>query len=128
MIVVDTSVWIASHRDPNGAAANTLRRLIDADEVILALPVRLELISGIARKDRNRYRRGLSGLPVAVPTEETWDLIERWVESAADAGQRFSVTDLLIGRLATEIGALVWSLDRDFERMESLGFVRCYSA
>ena len=126
MIVVDTSVWIASHRDPNGAAANTLRRLIDADEVILALPVRLELISGIARKDRNRYRRGLSGLPVAVPTEETWDLIERWVESAADAGWRFAVTDLLIGGLASERESLLWSLDRDFEHMEALGLVQRY--
>jgi predicted nucleic acid-binding protein len=128
VIVADTSVWVAGHRQPHGKTAETLRQLIDADEVVLALPVRLELMAGVARRDRTAYRRGLSALPVAVPTGDTWQAIERWIESAADAGQRFSVTDLLIGRLATEIGALVWSLDRDFERMESLGFVRCYSA
>ena len=45
---------------------------------------------------------------------------------AADAGERFTVTDLLIASLTSEIGGLVWSLDKDFERMEKLGFVSLY--
>ncbi len=126
MIVVDTSVWVAATRQPDAAIAATLRTLIDADEVSLALPVRLELMAGVARKDRRALRRALSALPVVEPSEETWRAVEGWIEPAADAGHRFAVTDLLIAGLAHDIGALVWSLDADFERMESLGLVRLY--
>ena len=127
MIVVDTSVWVAATREPSAGAAATLRRLIDADEVSLALPVRCELVAGVARKDRVQFRHALSALPVVAPSEETWQLIEGWIEQAADAGHRFAVVDLLIAALAHEIGALVWSLDTDFERLASLGFVRAYA-
>lgn len=126
MIVVDTSVWVASTRAPAGEVAATLRSLIDADEVALALPVRLELMAGVAQKDRAAFRRALSALPVVVPTEDTWRTIEDWIEPAASAGHRFAVADLLIAGLAQEIGALVWSLDADFERMASLDLVRLY--
>jgi predicted nucleic acid-binding protein len=61
-----------------------------------------------------------------VPTEETWQPLTEWIARAADAGERFAVTDLLIASLSTEIGGLVWSLDKDFERMEKLGFVSLY--
>lgn len=128
MIVVDTSVWVEAIRRPKGATQVTLKELIDADEVGLALPVRLELMAGIARKDRRAFGRALSGLPVLNPTEETWRLIEPWVAPAADKGQRFSVTDLLIAGLAHEAGALVWSLDADFDRLEELGLVQTYGA
>jgi predicted nucleic acid-binding protein len=126
VIVVDTSVWVASTRAPAGEVAATLRTLIDADEVALALPVRLELMAGVAQKDRAAFRRALSALPVVVPTEDTWRTIEDWIEPAASAGHRFAVADLLIAGLAQEIGALVWSLDADFERMASLDLVRLY--
>lgn len=126
MIVVDTSVWIAGNRAPAGSTAGVLRRLLDADEAALALPVRLELMAGVARKDRAAFRRGLSGLPVVAPTEDTWRLIEGWIESAADAGEHFSVADLLIGGLTHEIGGLVWSFDQSFERMEALGLIQRY--
>jgi predicted nucleic acid-binding protein len=126
VIVVDTSLWVASTRAPAGEVAATLRTLIDADEVALALPVRLELMAGVAQKDRAAFRRALSALPVVGPTEETWRTIEDWIEPAASAGHRFAVADLLIAGLAQEIGALVWSLDADFERMASLDLVRLY--
>ena len=53
-------------------------------------------------------------------------LLDDWIARAADTGQRFALTDLLIGSLAYEAGALVWSLDSDFERMERLKFVQRY--
>ena len=127
MILIDTSVWIAAAREPASRAANTLGLLIDADEALLALPVRLELLAGVARKDRTAFTRALSALPVVAPSDETWQLIEGWIEPAANRGHRFAVTDLLIAGLAHEADALVWSLDADFERMESLKMVRLYS-
>jgi predicted nucleic acid-binding protein len=103
-----------------------LRGLLDADEVALALPVRLELLAGVSKAQRRALRRALSALPVLVPSEATWEPLEEWVATAGDAGERFAVTDLLIARLADDIGALVWSLDRDFERMARLELIRAF--
>jgi predicted nucleic acid-binding protein len=126
MIVVDTSVWVAARRRPGGEIADTLRGLLDEDEVGLALPVRLELWAGTAKHDRKAFRRAFSALPLLVPGEETWTALDDWVVRAAVAGHRFALTDLLIASLAHEAGALVWSLDSDFDRMERLAFVQRY--
>lgn len=126
MIVVDTSVWVAARRKSGGELASTLQQLLDADEVALALPVLLELSARIARQDRKAFMRAMGALPVIVPSEDTWQIVRRWVAPAADAGHRFGVTDLLIAALAHEIGGLVWSLDSDFERMAGLKLVGLY--
>ena len=128
MIIVDTSVWIAAQRQSQGEISRTLLSLLDADEVALALPVRLELLAGVGKADRRRFLRALSALPVLAPTEDTWQPLDEWVSRAADAGERFAVTDLLIARLAEEIGGLVWSLDADFVRMERLKLVDLYAS
>lgn len=127
MIVVDTSVWVEATRRPAGSTHRTLQALLDADEVALALPVRLELLAGLRKQDRAGFIRALSGLPVLAPSDDTWRLIESWIPAAADKGHRFSVTDLLIAGLTAEVGGLVWSRDADFDRMESLDLIGCYS-
>ena len=126
MIVVDTSVWIAALRSAVSDTSKALQELIDADEVALAIPVRIELIAGASRKDRVPIRRALSALPVLYPGNETWSMIDEWIEQAAHAGERFGFGDLLIGALAAQHGALVWSLDTDFARMERLRLVARY--
>lgn len=125
MIVVDTSVWIAAPRQK--VVADALGQLIEADEVTLALPVRLELWTGVARQDRRAFLRTYGALPQLHPTEDTWRVLPEWIEKAKDAGETFTICDLLIASLAEEIGGLVWSLDKDFERMERLKLVSLYS-
>ena len=125
MIVVDTSVWVAALR-ADGREAATLRGLLDADEVLLPMPVKVELLSGSSQRDRQPLRSGLSALPIAYPTDETWYLIDEWTNRAARAGVSFGVGDLLIAAIAHEAGALIWSNDSAFERMESLKLVDRY--
>jgi predicted nucleic acid-binding protein len=126
LVVVDTSVWVAVLRSRAAPEAFALAALLDADAVILPIPVRVELLLGAPARERARLRRALSALPIAYPVEETWTLVEDWAGSAADAGHRFGVGDLLIAAVAAERNALVWSLDRDFERLERLKFVSLY--
>jgi predicted nucleic acid-binding protein len=124
VIVVDTSVWIAARRDDD--IYGRLASLIDADEAAMPLPARLELLAGTPRQERKVFHDSCQSIIQLVPTEQTWAPLAAWIERATDAGQRFSLTDLLIAALAEEIGGLVWSLDRDFERMERLKIVRRY--
>ena len=126
MIVVDTSTWIDAFRRPAGAIATRLRSLLDEDEVALALPVRLELLADVSRRDRSALSKALTGLHVLRPSQDTWALIERWVPLAADKGHRFGLADLVIAALTEEIAGLVWSLDDDFRRLERLKLVHCY--
>jgi predicted nucleic acid-binding protein len=125
MIVVDTSVWIAALR-ADGPEAARLRQLLDADEVLLPIPVKIELLSGTSKRDRDKLRSGLSALPLAYPTDDTWRLMDAWTDRAAGAGAAFGIGDLLIAAIAHETGALVWSLDAAFPRLERLRLIECY--
>ena len=126
MILVDTSVWVTALRSARSREAARLSDLLDADDVAVAAPVRVEILVGAGAADRPRLRRALSALPYWLPADSTWALVESWLEPAARAGERFGVTDLLIAAIAAEHGAPVWSLDRDFGRMARLRFVELY--
>ncbi|HEX5071523.1 MAG TPA: PIN domain-containing protein [Vicinamibacterales bacterium] len=126
LIVVDSSVWIDVHRHRHSPNGVVLESLLEADEVALAWPVRVELVGGVSKQDRPALIDSLSGLPVLYPTNETWQLLDTWVSAAADRGRRFSLADWLIATLAREIGGLVWSLDNHFAEMERLKFIGCY--
>jgi predicted nucleic acid-binding protein len=123
LIVVDTSVWVAALRGRDRPTRAALETLLDADEVALAAPVRIEILGGARKADQPRLRRVLSALPVLYPGEPTWALMESWIQRAASRGERFGVADLLIAALAAERGHAIWSLDADFARMSRLGFV-----
>jgi len=127
VIVVDTSVWIAFFRSAHRRTVAHLRDLLDAERVTLAAPVRVELMVGAARRDRPTLERLLSALPLVYPKPETWRRIDTWVARAVDASERFGFADLLIGSLAADERASVWSLDRDFARMARLDFIETYS-
>ena|SRR5690348_4952915 len=127
MVVVDTSVWIEFFRGSNANLVEQLRQLLDADDVALAAPVRLELLSGATQRELGRLRRLLSALPLLLPSQTLWEKLDRWVVAARAKGHRFGTLDLMIAGIADEHGAMLWSEDGDFARMARLGFVRLLS-
>jgi len=126
VILVDTSVWIEAFRRAHGKEAEQLRVLLDAGEVAIAPPIRIEILSGSSAADLPRLRRTLSALPLFAPGLETWERIEGWVARAVAAGRRFGVADLLIAAVAAEHGLTIWTRDDDFAAMAKLGFVRVH--
>jgi predicted nucleic acid-binding protein len=123
VIVVDTSVWVEALRGRQ-PIADEIAEALDRDVVALPAPVRIELLSGARRNERLQLRRVLSALPLLVPNDGTWSRIEDWVSTGAAAGHRFGVADLLVAAIASENDCAVWSLDRDFGRLASLGLIR----
>ena len=126
MILVDTSVWVQAFRRERSREAEHLKALLDASEVAMTPPVRIELLGGSSTADLPRLRRTLSALPLFIPGAETWDRVDGWIERAVRAGRRFGVADLLIAGVAAENGLPIWSLDGDFAAMATLGFVRVH--
>jgi predicted nucleic acid-binding protein len=126
VILVDTSVWIEAFRRGHSQEAEHLRILLDASEVAMSPPIRIELLSGSSAADLPRLRRTLSALPLFVPSVETWERMEGWIERAVRSGRRFGAADLLIAGVAAENDLPIWSLDDDFAAMEKLGFVRVH--
>jgi len=126
MIVVDTSVWINAFRNRSSSEARHLSELLDTDNIAIAIPIRIELLSGARRPDRQLLGRILSALPTYYPTDTTWERIESWLEKIRDAGDSFGVGDLLIGAISAETHAAIWSLDSDFSRMAKLKLIDCY--
>ena len=126
MIAVDTSVWVAALRKGDGREAVVLRELLDADEVLLPIPVKIELLSGTSKRHRAALAMGLEALPVAYPDDGTWRTLVEWTGHASDAGVAFGVGDLLIAAIAAESGASLWSLDSAFDRLQRLGLVSQY--
>lgn len=127
MILVDTSVWISYFRGTDRKLCLHLQSLLDEDAVALGIPVKIEILGRSSTNDWPRLSRVLSALPVAAPTAETWARLERWVEIAVGAGERFGFADLLIAALAAERDMPLWSLDRDFLRLQRLRLVRLHS-
>lgn len=126
MIVVDTSVWIAAFRNDQSKEARQLCTLLDADEVALPAPVRVEILTGASRANRAQLRRTLSALPVFYPSEATWIRIESWLDAISAAGDWFGMGDLLIAAISADREDAVWSLDSDFSRMDKLKLIKLY--
>lgn len=123
MILVDSSVWIEFFRGRDVGLVSRMREALDADEVALAAPVRLEILTGARRNELATLQRVFSALPVLYPSEETWKNLDRWVFDARDRGLRFGAMDLLIAGIAAEMGAALWSKDAAFRIMAELGWV-----
>lgn len=126
MIVVDTSVWITAFRNQKSAEASHLTALLDSDEVAIAIPIRLEILSGARRTELLRLSRILSALPTYYPSDATWHRIESWLATIKQGGDHFGVGDLLIAAIGTERDAPIWSLDGDFARMAKLKLIELY--
>jgi predicted nucleic acid-binding protein len=128
VIFVDTSIWVEALRSRESTAARHLSALLDAGEVVIAAPVRIEILSGASNRDNPHLRRVLSALPVFFPSDQTWARMDDWLDLARATGERFGFADLLIAAIAADHDAEVWSLDSDFARMTNIGLVNSHQA
>jgi predicted nucleic acid-binding protein len=126
-VVVDSSIWIAFLRGRPAATVEHLSPLLEEDRVLLARPVWVELLAGFPKNRRSDMAWRFSGLRMLTPDEDTWAFIEDWQQKATANGFSLGVADLLIGALAAQAGASVWTNDSDFDHMRDLNFIQLHT-
>lgn len=126
MVLLDTSLWIDYFRAKDRSCVERVHQLLDRDEVVLAAPVRIEILSGASQNWQQALDQVLSALPIFYPSEETWERMEAWIPEGLSRGERFGAMDLLIAAIAAEQKVFIWSRDSDFRRMQRLGWVSLF--
>ena len=118
MILVDSSVWIDFFSSSPGRAGDELRRMItDAEPFALTGLVITEILQGLTR-DASRIERYLSQWEMLEPSGyATYREAASIFRVARAKGVTLTSIDALIGAIAVEHGASVFTLDKDFSRI-----------
>ena len=118
MILVDSSVWIDFFSSSPGRAGDELRRMItDAEPFALTGLVITEILQGLTR-DASRIERYLSQWEMLEPSGyATYREAASIFRVARAKGVTLTTIDALIGAIAVEHGASVFTLDKDFSRI-----------
>jgi predicted nucleic acid-binding protein len=116
--IVDTCIWsMALRRQQQPASiAQTLNRLIAADEIIMIGAIRQEILSGI--RDRSQFeklRDRLRAFPDTHVTAQDYEQAAAYFNRCRRKGVQGSNTDFLICAVANRLSARILTADRDFE-------------
>jgi predicted nucleic acid-binding protein len=123
-VLVDSSVWISAS-SPRNKECLLLRRLLEGDELICYIaPIQVEVCQG-ARSEAEFHRlwEGFLGLNRLEIEDRHWGLSAWNYLKARQSGIGASTIDCLIATVAKETRVALWSLDRDFRRLQPvIGF------
>src|SRR5436190_18147522 len=101
MVLVDSSIWIeAARRDGDLKAKVGLESLLGEYEAVLCAPVRLEVLGGARKLERERLEHGFSCLPYLQVLDKDWQAAVSHAWKLRDAGLSVPWNDVLIATLA----------------------------
>lgn len=116
--LIDSSVWIAFLRprhDPRIVRA--VRRALDTGEAAIAVPIVVEVLSGIRDADEYVAREAdFRTLPLVPVDGEAGYLAARIGAHLAGAGRTAKTVDLLLAGAALSAGVELWTLPDDHYR------------
>ncbi len=117
-VIVDTAVWSLAIRrsQPNEEARRELISLIEDQRVILLGPIRQEILSGYSdRRKFDRLREKLSYFENEPVLDQDYIVAAEFHNACRRQGIQGSHTDFLICSCATRLGALIYTMDGDFD-------------
>jgi hypothetical protein len=127
MVLVDSSVWIeAARRDGDLACKVALEALLEEYEAAVCSPVRLEVLGGAPRRERERLEAYFAILPYAPVEERDWHAAVRNGWALRDAGSMIPWNDIVVATLALRVQCRVYALDAHFESMQRILRLRLY--
>ena len=121
-LIIDTSIWLATFRDKSGEVAARIRSVTRDEQIVMALPIRLELLQGC------RGEAEWKGMVVRLGAFETlsmpnalWDDAARTYFDLRQVGQTVrSSLDCLIAIIAIDHDCTLLHNDRDFEKIATV--------
>jgi len=115
-IIVDTSLWIAALRDRSGAVALRLRTEIGSESVVMAPPIRLELLQGCRGEPEWRaILARVDAFETVVMAPSAWDGAAKiYFRLRQDGLTVRSALDCSIAQLCIDHDAMLLHCDRDF--------------
>jgi predicted nucleic acid-binding protein len=127
MVLVDSSIWIeAARRDGDLAAKVGLESLLGEYEAVLCAPVRLEVLGGARKLERERLEHGFSCLPYLQVLDKDWRMAVENAWKLRDAGLSVPWNDVLIATLAVRADMRAYAKDKHFEGMAPILGLRLY--
>ncbi len=128
MILVDTSVWIDLFSSSPGRGGDELRRMIEeAEPFALAGVVVSEVLQGLTR-DWGSIEQYLSQWEMLEPRGfETYRHAAAIFRAGRARGIALTTIDTLIAAIALDHGAVIFTLDRDFSRMQAVAPLHLYA-
>ena len=124
MVIVDSSIWIeAARRTGDIGAKVALECLLGEYEAVLCAPVRLEVLGGARKEERQELDLGFQSIPFLQVLDKDWQAAVKNAWTLRDRGHSVPWNDILIATLAVRSGFRVFARDKHFEAMASvLGF------
>jgi predicted nucleic acid-binding protein len=120
LVLIDASVWVDFF---NGVepALTEVARLIRRDQALVAGVAVAEVLRGI--KDaarREETREALLGLRYVEETVDTWIRTGELGRSLDAVGKVLPLADLHLSALAQQVGAVVYSTDKHFQKVPGI--------
>lgn len=127
MVLVDSSIWIeAARRDGDLSAKVGLESLLAEYEAVLCAPVRLEVLGGARKNERERLEHGFSCLPYLQVLDKDWRTAVENAWTLRDAGLSVPWNDVLIATLAVRSAMRVYAKDKHFVAMAPILGLQLY--
>ncbi len=118
MILADRSVWIGHLRGRTPALSRDLQSRLDNDEIHICGPVVAEILTGASAQDQRALTEVFSSLPWINIGPLAWVAIGVVSAHLKRRGLTVPLIDITIAIAAALAGAALWTLHRDFTRIQ----------
>jgi predicted nucleic acid-binding protein len=123
-VVVDTGVWARFLRVkpmPGDPQVAEFRRLREEGAVVLIGPIRQEILSGAAPRERfDLLREILRAFPEVALRAEDYEQAAEFYNLCRSKGEQSTNVDLLLCAVSARHRVAIYSLDSDFVRLAKL--------
>ena len=127
MVMVDSSAWIEGLRRKGRLDVKVaLEVLLEHYEAQWCSPVRLEVLGGARKGERQRLGRYFSVVPYRPTREDDWERAISLAWRLRDDGMTVPWLDVLIASIALHDGVRLYTIDSHFEEIAERTGLRLY--